>query len=379
MTENLQDMLTDTPAVVVDRTRLMRNLERVQQVAQANQLALWPHIKTHKCVKLATLQVSGGAEGLSVAKPGEAIAFMEAGFRDILVAYPGLSEEKVRRLLVSGDSVGASLTFTADSLAGVEVLGSEALRFGRELPVMLKIDVGLHRCGIDPDATDLPCVAQAIDRAPGLRLAGILSHAGHSYAASSPASIRKIAAEEKEIMLNVADRLIQHGTPAPLISVGSTPTVLANAGFEGIGQIRPGNYVFCDLTQVRLGLVALDDVALFVLARVVSRGRDWVVIDAGSKTLSSDTAPHSAKSGLGYGIAFRPEDPLVLEAGFRVERLSEEHGVVADQAQLLKVGDLLRVFPNHACPVMNLTDRVLVAEGMEVVDVWPIDARSRSR
>ena len=163
------------------------------------------------------------------------------------------------------------------------------------------------------------------------------------------------------------------------ISIGATPTVLAHAGFAGVHQIRPGNYVFCDLAQVRLGIVDLQDVALSVVATVVSAGSGRAIIDAGSKSLSSDTAPHSVNAGIGYGLAFRMDDPLDMSRGMHVERLSEEHGVVADDGKRLEVGDRIRVYPNHACPVVNLTDRLIIVEGREAVDIWPVTARCCSR
>ena len=244
---------------------------------------------------------------------------------------------------------------------------------------MLKVDVGLHRCGVDPDGPDLLDVARAIADAPRLELAGLLSHAGHAYAAPDAAAVAALAKRERNLMGFARERLAGVGILAPLVSVGATPTVLAHAGFAGIDQIRPGNYVLCDLTQVRLGLVGIDEVALSVIATVVSRGPNWAVIDAGSKCLSSDMAPHSAAGNVGYGLAFRLDDPPEIGRGLRIVRLSEEHGIVKDEARRLRIGDPVRLYPNHACPVVNLTDRLVIANGIEVLDVWPVLARLCSR
>lgn len=376
---SLPDLLVDTPAVVIDRPRFGRNIERVQAIADDHAVALWPHVKTHKCGRLAALQMVAGARGLTVAKADEALRFLEAGFKDLLIAYPWLGRRKLERLLATSEQVDARLTFTADSSAGVALLQEIAGDRGRSLDVMLKVDVGLHRCGVDPAGPELVDVARTIADGPRLAFAGLLSHAGHAYAAANAAAVAMLACREREVMVSAVDRLMRAGIEPTLVSVGATPTVLAHAGFEGIDQIRPGNYVFNDLTQVRLGVVGIDDVALTVFATVVSRGAGWAVIDAGSKCLSSDTAPHGVQASVGYGLAFRLEDPLEIGHALRIARLSEEHAVVEDEARRLAVGEQVRVFPNHACPVVNLTDRLLVVEGSEVLDVWPVMARSCSR
>jgi D-serine deaminase-like pyridoxal phosphate-dependent protein len=374
----LEDLLADTPAVAVDRQRLMRNLTRVQSIADENGLSLWPHLKTHKCAALAALQASTGATGFTVAKAEEALRFMEAGFTNLQIAYPWLGRRKLDRLFDAAGRYNATLTLVADSLQGVELLQCVASDHGHVQPVMVKVDVGLHRCGVDPFGPELITVAQAIAENSHLQLEGLLSHAGHSYAASDQEAVRAIAAEERRLMLAAAERLAGIGLEGLLISVGATPTVLAHAGFDGVHQIRPGNYVFCDLTQVRLGLVDLHDIALFVVATVVSTGSERAVIDAGSKCLSSDMAPHSGKA-VGYGLAFPFEGALDIEHGLRVERLSEEHGIVANDGNRLQVGDRVKVFPNHACPVVNLTDRIVVVEGSVPRDTWPVTARTCSR
>jgi D-serine deaminase-like pyridoxal phosphate-dependent protein len=376
---DFRDLLADTPAVVIDRHRLMRNLKRVQAIADEHALDLWPHLKTHKCAEIATLQEHCGAAGFTVAKADEALRFMEAGFKKLLIAYPWLAPQKLARLLAAAERYEARLTFTVDSVAGSKLLQASAADHDCIHSTMLKVDVGLHRCGVDPAGPEFLRLAQEIAESNRLELVGLLSHAGHAYGAADVAAVRGIAAAEKHQMSTAVERLSRIGLGNVSISVGATPTVLAHAGFDGVSQIRPGNYVFCDLTQVRLGIVDLQDVALFVVATVVSTGSGRAVIDSGSKSLSSDMAPHSANAGIGYGLAFRMDDPLDISQGMHVERLSEEHGVVRDDRQSLAVGDRIRVYPNHACPVVNLTDRIIVVEDQDVIEVWPVTARCCSR
>jgi len=374
-----RELLADTPAVVIDRHRLMRNLERVQAIADEHAIDLWPHLKTHKCAEIAALQEHCGAAGFTVAKADEALRFMEAGFKKLLIAYPWLAPQKLDRLLAAAETFEASLTFTVDSVAGSKLLQTSAADRDCVHSTMLKVDVGLHRCGVDPAGPEFLRLAQEIAESSRLELVGLLSHAGHAYGAPDVAAVRRIAADEKRQMSAAADSLSRLGLDNIPISVGATPTVLAHAGFDGVSQIRPGNYVFCDLTQVRLGIVDLQDVALSVVATVVSAGSGRAVIDAGSKSLSSDMAPHSANAGIGYGLAFRMDESLEMSRGMHVERLSEEHGVVADERKNLEIGDHVRVYPNHACPIVNLTDRLIIVEGQDVIDVWPVTARCCSR
>jgi D-serine deaminase-like pyridoxal phosphate-dependent protein len=206
---------------------------------------------------------------------------------------------------------------------------------------------------------------------------GILSHAGHAYAASNRAEIAGIAAEERAIMLRVRDRLQADGHELSEISVGSTPTVLASESFDGITEARPGNYVFSDATAVRLELGRLDDVALTILATIISANDRYFIIDAGSKVLSSDLGAHGT-GGAGYGLAL-PLERSDNDSPLRVVRLSEEHGFVKRAGSDLPIGTKLRIIPNHACPVANLADRLTIVSRSEVVDEWLVAGRGKVR
>jgi D-serine deaminase-like pyridoxal phosphate-dependent protein len=374
----MESGLPATPAVVVDRVKLEANLRRVQGIADAAGVRLRPHVKTHKSVGIARRQVSLGAVGLTCAKPDEALVFVEAGFPSVTLAFPVIEAGRLDRLLAAAASRGAEIRTIADHGTGVAALAEAARRHGVELPVFLKVDVGLHRIGVDPQAPEALEVAQAIRREPGLSFRGLLAHAGHAYAAGSRDEAAAVGEAERRCLLGLADRLAGAGVEVPEISVGSTPTVLAQDDFAGITEIRPGNYAFLDLTAVRLGVATPDQVALTVHATVVGCTERHAIVDAGSKVLSSDQGPHGVTGVAGYGRAWPagepPEGP-----GLLVEKLSEEHGFVRLDGRPIARGTRLVILPNHSCVVVNLADRLVADGGPAGPETWPVDARGRVR
>jgi D-serine deaminase-like pyridoxal phosphate-dependent protein len=355
-----------TPAVLVDLDVLEHNVARMAAHSREAGVRLRPHAKTHKCPEIARLQRAAGAWGLSVAKVGEAEVFAEAGFDDLFVAYPVVGQDKGRRLLVLADRV--RLAVGVDSDEGARTLSTPFHSARRSLDVLLKVDVGYGRVGVLPEhAVE---VARRIADIPGLRLRGVFTHAGHGYLAEGRTAIEEVATQEGERLAATAADLRAAGLPVEEVSVGSTPTAALAMRVPGVTECRPGNYVFHDASQVALGTCGIEDCALTVVATVVSvpaPGR--AVVDAGSKTLSSD--PLRPRLG-GYG-------QLVGRAS-RIEKLSEEHGVVdVADGESFRVGERVRILPNHACVVANLHDRLVGVSGDRVEAVLTVAARGRVR
>jgi D-serine deaminase-like pyridoxal phosphate-dependent protein len=355
-----------TPAVVVDLDVLERNIARMSQRARDAGVRLRPHAKTHKCPEIGRMQRAAGAWGLSLAKVGEAEVFVDAGFDDLFVAYPVVGADKGRRLLELSDR--ARLAVGVDSVQGAHTVAEPFHSAGRTLDVMLKVDVGYGRVGVLPErAVELAvCVAEL----PGLRLRGVFTHAGHGYLAEGRAGVDEVARLEGERLVEAAGRLREAGLPVDEVSVGSTPTAARAMRVAGVTECRPGNYVFHDASQVALGTCGVEDCALTILATVVSvPAPDRAVVDAGSKTLSSD--PLRPTPG-GYG--------QLLGRASRIEKLSEEHGVVAvAPGEAFRVGERVRILPNHACVVANLHDRLVGVSGERVETVLAVEARGRVR
>jgi D-serine deaminase-like pyridoxal phosphate-dependent protein len=354
----------ETPALLVDAAILERNLREMQHLADSAGVRLRPHWKTHKCVELAARQLELGAVGGTVAKTSEAEVFLAAGMRSVMVATPVVDPAKIERLLAArGD---AELVVLVESEEGLRRWSAAAARSGRPVPVLLEVDVGMRRTGVPAGEGALP-LARAIRAARGVELRGVMTHAGHAYGAASPEEIARIGREEGERLVRTAEAIRADGIPCPVVSVGSTPTVRHSARVPGVTEIRPGNYVFHDRIQVGLGVVPEDRCALTVLATVTARpAPDRVVLDAGAKTLGNDRG--ASLAGFGH----------VLGGAETIERLSEEHGILAaDPGSSWRVGDRLRVVPNHACIAVHLHERLHVTRGGRVEAVWDVAARGR--
>jgi len=369
----------ETPSVVVDYDRLTSNITRLAEYARKQDVHLRPHIKTHKCIELAQLQIEAGAVGITASKVDEALPFIETGITSVTLAYPLIDSSKIERLLHAAEKHTVELRVLADSFEGVEALARSAARHSTQLDVFLKVDVGLHRCGLEEDSPDLIPLVQQIVSNPHLRFVGLLSHAGQVYGARDAAHAREIAAQEREIMGRVHHTLSNNGIEVPEVSVGSTPTILASADLTGITEIRAGNYVFMDRTPLRLNLITPEEVALTILASIVSKNADYFIIDAGSKVFSSDKGAHGIDGTEGYGLAYPVEYFQQAEHELVVQWLSEEHGAVTRAATDLPLGSKLKIIPNHSCPAVNLTDHITVTSEDYVRTTWPVAARGKVR
>jgi D-serine deaminase-like pyridoxal phosphate-dependent protein len=360
----------ETPRLVVDRTKMKRNIERMAATASGLGVALRPHVKTHKIPWIAREQVEAGATGITVAKVSEAEVMAAGGLRDIFIAYPLVTEEKTRRALALVES-GISLTLAVDGMEGAELLSGMAAERGVTLRVRLEVDTGLKRTGVTYEgAVDL---AGRIGALRSLDLRGIYTYRGAVMADGTRARDLEAAGnEEGRLMAELASEMRERGSRIEEVSLGSTPTARYAGAVEGVTEIRPGTYVFYDRMQAALGVCSLDDCAASVLATVVSRpARERAIIDGGSKTFATDVQPGRAPYGLeGFGH-------VVGHPGAVLERLTEEHGMMRVQPDDdLAVGEKVRVIPNHVCSTVNLHDFVYLTDdpdgpdsGFEEVEV----------
>jgi len=352
----------ETPAVLIDLDRLEKNIAGMSARAKQAGVHLRPHAKTHKVPEIGWMQIRAGAVGLSLAKTSEAEVFARHGFTDLFVAYPVVSPTKAERLVVLSRRV--RLAVGVDSIEGAEVLGHAAARDGATLRVVLKVDSGFHRVGVAPEAA--LSVGSRIAAVKGLSLVGVFTHAGQAYHRTEPGGIEKDNREEATVVVGAAEELRQAGIAIETVSVGSTPTARFGFAHEGLTEARPGNYVYLDRTQAGLGTCTLDECAMSILATVVSvSGAERAVLDSGSKTLALDQ------------VRPRPDGHgLIVGTASRLSGLSEEHGVVAvAPGDSFKVGERVRVLPNHACVVSNLHDRVYGVRGENVETVFGVAAR----
>jgi D-serine deaminase-like pyridoxal phosphate-dependent protein len=342
----------DTPAAVVDLDRVQRNLERWQAYCDEFGLANRPHVKTHRSVEIARRQLELGATGLTCQKLGEAEVMADAGFDDILIPYNLVGPVKLERLRALLARI--RLTVSADHEALLPGLAG-AVDGTRELGILVDCDTGFGRTGVaTPERA--AALAQAIARCDGLRFVGFLTY---------PTPDGALAFLREAVHLAV-----RAGLDPAVVSAGGTPAMWESKLLRPVvTEYRVGTYAFHDRATVAAGAATLDDVALTVHATVVSRPTaDRAILDAGSKTLTSDPGP-----GPGHGV--------ILEApASSIERLSEEHANVAlAPSDTLELGQVVRIVPNHACVVANLVgELVVVGEGREPT-AWRVDARGRSR
>ncbi len=381
----------DTPRLLVEQPRLDANLRRMQERADAQSVALRPHLKTHKSVAIARRQIQGGARGITVAKPEEAEVFAEAGFGDIRLAYCVVGEAKWTRLYRLMER-GVRVSFCVDTVEGARRASAFFAERDTEAEVLIEVDTGYGRCGVAWDHPEAPVLAKAVRDLPGLRLVGLLTHAGNAYAGPNEGETKQAALirtmqKERDRMLDLATRLHDAGMldADAELSIGSTPTMRVFENTERgpftITEIRPGNYVFHDMEQVALGSATLADCALTVLATVISkqpdeRGGSRLFLDTGKKVFTSDTGYGT----YGFGVLLYNPERMVALPHADLFALSEEHGWVrVPGATTLDVGDRVRIVPNHACVAVNTQEELVVVDGEAVVERWPVDARGAVR
>ncbi len=355
----------DTPSLLVDLDRMEANLVRMADLAQRNHVKLRPHTKTHKCPEIAKLQIEHGAKGITCAKLGEAEVMAEAGLDDILIANEIIGEQKYRRLIELAGR--AHICVAVDSEYGATTLNKALAQAGTTLDVMIEVNSGQDRGGVLPGEATL-ALAQKIYQLSHLRLRGLMTHAGQSYNQTSTEGLQQVGAHEGTVMVETAALLRRNDLPVEEISVGSTPAVAYSAKVDGVTEIRPGTYIFGDLTQVDLNSCALKNCALSVLATVTSHpAADRAIVDAGRKALTSDPA---SRTGRTKGFGLIPAKNTV------VSRLSEEHGIIESEEEF-EIGEKVRIIPNHACVVVNMFDEMVGIRKGEVEKVFEISGRGK--
>ena len=362
-------MLTDripTPAFLVDRAVVTRNCEAMLRKARESAVSFRPHVKTHKTVEIGRIQHGGSAGPITVSTLAEAEHFAADGFRDITYAVP-IAPEKIERAAGIASRIDR-LALLIDSEPALRALEEFGASSGFIFDVLLKVDCGYHRAGVDPDSPDSVRLATDMARSERVRFQGLLTHAGHSYAARDVEDIRRVAAEEAACLSRFRALLSSAGVGDIMRSVGSTPTASVVDRFSDCDEVRPGNYVFYDAFQATLGSCALDDCAVSVLTTVIGSypERGVAIVDAGALALSKDLGPDHIEPRFGYGVVCDEElRPLPM----KVVALSQEHGKIAAHAHV-PVGTRLRIIPNHSCLTAAMFDRYQIIDRGRVVDEW---------
>jgi D-serine deaminase-like pyridoxal phosphate-dependent protein len=345
-----------TPCAVIDMDRVERNIARIQKACDEAGIANRPHIKTHKNPMLAQLQIKAGAKGITCQKLGEAEIMADSGIDDILISYNLLGDEKMARL---GALQGkANVTVAADNSVVVGDLPKAAAASGRPLSVVVECDTGRKRAGVETPAEAI-ALAREIAASTGLIFAGFMLYPTETGWADAQKFYDEALAGVRA-----------HGLDAAIVSTGGTPNLVNLGKLKGGTEHRFGTYINNDRMQGAAGGATWDDCALHIYSTVVSRaGPERGILDAGSKTLTSDTG------GLeGHGLIL--EHP---EA--KIARFAEEHGFLDLSRSNTRpnVGDVVRVVPNHVCVVVNMMDEVVMVRGDEIIGALPVTARGKLR
>lgn len=371
-------MQLETPHAVVDCARMYQNIETVGQYAREHRLQLRPHVKTHKDPEVTKAQLAGGAIGVTVATAKEAEA-MATVCDDILVAYPTVDPARIDRLLSLPRRV--TLTVAIDSFEALRRLRERAERnlFQRTVRVLIEVDVGGRRTGLS-DPAEVCALAQEVAKGPVTEFLGLLAFFGHVRRAVQDPGIHSeahpVTPDPSEAqMLEISRLLRSHiaalgeaGLNCPVVSGGNTPSLFLSHLVPELTEIRPGTYIYSDRDTVAQGIQAWENCAYSVLATVISTSvPGQAVIDAGSKALARETI-----AGMeGFGALL--DGPEII-----VRTLTEEHGIldVSRTNWMPKVGDRVRIVPNHVCVSVHLQDQVAFSE-MGELTLRDVIARGR--
>lgn len=346
----------DTPALVIDLDVMERNLHRMSDYVRERKLNLRPHTKTHKIPDLGRRQIELGAVGLTVAKPGEAEVMLKAQPQEVLVAYPTFGRQKMARLAEVAKHT--KLIVSVDSTDVARPISEAAKNAGVEIGILTEVDVGLGRVGVDSGEA-LDQLVASIKKLPNLKWEGIAFYPGHIKSLDDEGLGQLKSLSEK--IGRIVDRLKPR-----IVSGGSTPSWEHSHEIAGMNEIRPGTYIFNDKNSAEIGCCGWEDCAATVIATVVSTAvKGQVIIDGGSKTFSSDRLITGAD---GFG--------RVLNGPAEFVRMNEEHGFVKTE-EPWRVGDRLRIIPNHVCVVVNLHEKIYGVRGENVETVWTVDARGK--
>jgi D-serine deaminase-like pyridoxal phosphate-dependent protein len=365
----------DTPCLVLDETRMTRNIERLNGLMAGHGVRLRPHLKTPKSIDVARRVMTGPTGPAAVSTLQEAEQFAAAGITDLLYAV-GVSPAKLDRVLALRRQ-GADLTVVVDSLQAASAVAGRAQAQGEIIPALIEIDCDGHRAGVQPGNTEqLLAIARELHGAGCLR--GVMTHAGESYGCRSVEAIADMAEQERRAAVSCADAIRAAGLPCPVVSVGSTPTAHFARSLEGVTEVRAGVYVFFDLVMAGLGVCQADDIAASVLTTVIGHQAEkgWILVDAGWMAMSRDRGTAKQPVDQLYGLVCdaqgRPYPDLLLA------ETNQEQGIIKLRAGCgatlpdLPLGTKLRILPNHACATCAQHEAYEVVRGAspEVVAHW---------
>jgi len=361
----------DTPALVVNKDVMQKNIQEMQEKADRSGVNLRPHTKTHRTPAIARMQVEAGAKGITVAKVGEAEVMAEAGLTDIFIANEIYGLQKMERLKKVARKVKVAVG--VDNKEQVQLLSQVFAGEEKPIEVLIEVETGEERSGLVP-GTELVELAKCIEATPNVKLRGIFSHEGHTYGAATPLECAELFRKSQEDTLYAAKLITDAGISLEVISIGATPSIMLGEILPGITEIRPGTYVLMDAAQGH-AIGDYSKCAITVLATVVSKPTpERIVLDTGVKSLTAFTRNKGICYTPGFGLLKGTDD-------IRLNKLYDEHGLINNKElnKKLQIGDKVEIIPNHVCPTCNLYDKIYIVDKGRVVDELPILCRGKSQ
>lgn len=349
----------DTPSLLLDYDALRENIRTLSAYFATRRCRLRPHFKSHKCARIARMQMEAGAVGMTCAKLGEAEVLADAGIRDILIANEIVGPLKISRLIAL--CARANPMVAVDSAENVQMLSAHAAQTGVVLRVLVEVDVGMGRCGVQPGRPALE-LASRVSTSPGLKFEGLQGYEGHCVDLRDAGErVRQIHASLD--LLVGSRRLIERsGIPVHIVSGGGTGSYDINANTSGIDEVQAGSYAAMDWWYADIRPEFRQ--AMTVLATVVSRPRPRIaVIDVGRKGIGAEWGPPRLKNPAdGQVISYTSEEHMTLEMSGQTD---------------FKIGDRLEIIPSHGCTTSNLYREFVVHQNGEVLGLWPIEGSGK--
>lgn len=362
----------ETPCLLIDRERVLKNLRDMQSYANDNGCALRPHSKTHKSPYMAKLSVEMGAVGIAVAKTEEAMVMVQNGIKDVFIANQIVDPVKIGKIRDLNDA--ADVSFGIDCPEVIPVIDSVFKDCKKKAQVLIEIEVGEVRSGIVDDERFFKLL-EALEKAENVYLKGLFSHDGNTYSAASVEECFKLSEQAQKRTLYFAESARKKGFECPVVSYGATPTFMNHVPvLPGITELRPGTYIYMDVSQGN-ACGTLDRCAATVLASVVSKPTDdRVILDVGAKALTMQERTVGICNSKGKGSLYSNPD-------IRIVRMFDEHAIINSEefSKSVKVGDKVRIIPVHICPVVNLYDSFYLISGDDVIEEIPVLCRGKIR
>lgn len=363
----LQDM--ETPCLVLDTVRMERNIARLRERLANLGVGLRPHLKTAKSIEVARKLMDSLCGPATVSTLNEVTQFAAAGVRDMIYAV-GIAPAKLKRVIALR-ATGVDLVVILDTVVQAEAVAAASREESMPIPALIEIDCDGHRSGVLPtDAGRLLEIGHVLQQ--GAELRGVLTHAGGSYTARGTEALRQCAENERSGVVAAATILREAGLPCPIVSLGSTPTAHYVTDLTGVTEVRAGVFVFFDLVMAGIGVCSIENIALSVLATVIGHQHDkgWILVDAGWMAMSQDRGTAKQAVNQGYGIVCditgSPYPDLILADA------NQEHGIMALRPGAsgvlpdLKIGDRVRILPNHACATAAQHHSYRVVHGTDI-------------